>query len=137
MDLKSIEAFLVSALTEDELRRLCAHLPGGAALALALPGHGAPFDELAHQAVVMLHQQRRLDAAFFEGLRELVPNRAAEIRALADGASSSPPPLPAPPPASVARAAPVHRGQHLRRHGLDVCADRPPLALWSRRRGGV
>ncbi|MBK9648804.1 MAG: hypothetical protein IPO67_27245 [Deltaproteobacteria bacterium] len=88
MDLKPIERFLVSALTEDELRRLCTHLPGGAALALALPGHGVAFAELAHQAVGMLHRQRRLDAAFFEGLRELVPNRAPEIQALAEGAPS-------------------------------------------------
>ncbi|MCK6516513.1 hypothetical protein L6R46_15845 [Myxococcota bacterium] len=53
----------------------------------------------------MLHRQWRLDAAFFEGLRELVPNRAPEIQALAEGAPSSP--LPSSPPASVARAAPV------------------------------
>ena len=105
MDLKPLEAFLVSALTEAELRRLCAHLPGGAALALALPGHGVAFAELAHQAVVMLHRQRRLDAAFFEGLRELVPNRAPEIQALAKGAPL--PPLQSSTPTSAARAAPV------------------------------
>ena len=105
MDLKPLETFLVSALTEDELRRLCTHLPGGAALALALPGHGVAFAELAHQAVGMLHRQRRLDAAFFEGLRELVPNRAPEIQTLAEGASGSP--LPPSTPASAARAAPV------------------------------
>lgn len=105
MDLKPIESFLISALTEDELRRLCTHLPGGGALALALPGHGIPFAELAHQAVVMLHRQRRLDAAFFEGLCELVPNRAPEIQALTEGVPS--PPLPSSTPASAARAAPV------------------------------
>lgn len=77
-----LESFLRRAFSEHELRRFLRSLPDGAALVDELPGQGCPHAELAHQAVLVLERQGRLDAELFAALQDWRPARADEIAAL-------------------------------------------------------
>ena len=87
MDHRPLESFVVDALSSDELRRLVARLPDGAALAAQLPSSGVSLAELVFQTVELLRRQGAIDAAFFAALASALPRRAAAVADLARAAS--------------------------------------------------
>lgn len=106
--LASLRDLLRSLFDADQLRRLLHELGPSGELADELPGPAASAAQVRHEATILLHRARRVDAALFEAMRVARPGARLEIERVARmwtvdlaGASSS---LPAEPPARTAPA---------------------------------
>ncbi|WP_428263336.1 hypothetical protein [Haliangium sp.] len=80
--LRQLEAFLRSAFTAEELRRIARYLPGGIALDAELPGPAASLAAFAHELVWALQRRGGITAELFEILADERSGRRAEITAL-------------------------------------------------------
>ena len=101
---------LVSTLRVEDLRRLLWRMEGYDALVHELPGEAASAQDTHFQAIALLERHGLLTAGFFEAIRALRPDYAAQIAAVAarwDVALASPAPAaPRPPPRLPPRTPP-------------------------------